>query len=62
MDARDNWQMFLRNKLGLTSVKKGCEVGECGAYTVLIDGKASKQLCLSGSVGLKAEKFSQWKD
>jgi carbon-monoxide dehydrogenase small subunit len=29
---------MLRNDFGLTSVKKGCEVGECGACTILLDG------------------------
>ena len=31
---------FLRDVLGLTSVKDGCSEGACGTCTVLIDGKA----------------------
>jgi len=30
---------FLRNRLKVTSVKKGCDGGECGACTVLLNGK-----------------------
>lgn len=40
VDVRENLADFLRNEFGLTSVKKGCEVGECGACTVLIDGES----------------------
>ncbi|MEG0565879.1 MAG: 2Fe-2S iron-sulfur cluster-binding protein, partial [Hungatella sp.] len=40
VDDRESLLETLRDRLGLTSVKKGCEVGECGACTVLIDGEA----------------------
>ena len=39
VDVRESLLDMLRNRLGLTSVKKGCEVGECGACTVIIDGE-----------------------
>lgn len=30
---------FLRNELDLTGTKRGCETGDCGSCTVLLDGK-----------------------
>ena len=40
VDVRASLTDMLRNDYHLTSVKKGCEVGECGACNVLIDGEA----------------------
>lgn len=37
---------FLREKIGLTGTHMGCVIGECGACSVLLDGKLVKSCLL----------------
>ena len=47
---------FLRDELGLTGTHVGCDTSQCGACTVLIDGKAVKSCSLFAVQGVTVEK------
>ena len=47
---------ILRNRLGLTGSKTGCGSGECGACTVLLDGKPVKG-CLTWAASIQGSRI-----
>ena len=50
IDARTTLLNLLREELNFTGTKKGCEMGQCGACTIHINGKRTKscmQLAIS---------------
>ena len=48
-DTRSTLLDVLREHLGLTGAKKGCDHGQCGACTVLLDGRRANA-CLALAV------------
>jgi aerobic-type carbon monoxide dehydrogenase small subunit (CoxS/CutS family) len=54
-DPRTTLLSALRDHLGLTGAKYGCGEGQCGACTVLIDGRATRSCItpLSAAAGRK---------
>jgi xanthine dehydrogenase YagT iron-sulfur-binding subunit len=51
LDTRITLLDLLRERLGLTGAKKGCDHGQCGACTVLLDGRRANA-CLVLAVTL----------
>jgi 4-hydroxybenzoyl-CoA reductase subunit gamma len=47
---------YLREHLGLTGTKIGCDGGECGACTVLVDGVA-RHSCLTLAVAMQGRRI-----
>src|SRR4051794_13048056 len=45
-DTRTSLLDLLRERLGLTGTKKGCDHGQCGACTILLDGRRANACLL----------------
>jgi len=55
VESRQLLSFFLREVIGLTGTHVGCVIGECGACTVLLDGKLVKSCLLFAAQADKRE-------
>src|SRR4051794_13160031 len=56
VEAGEPLLSVLRNRLGLTGTKYGCGEGQCGACTVLIDGRSVRS-CLMPAEATTGQKI-----
>src|SRR5690349_20304872 len=56
-DTRTTLLDALREHLGLTGAKKGCDHGQCGACTVLVDGRRANA-CLLLAVAVEGSEIT----
>jgi xanthine dehydrogenase YagT iron-sulfur-binding subunit len=57
IDPRVSLLDALRERLGLTGTKKGCDAGQCGACTVLVDGRRVIS-CLTLAITVQGAKIT----
>ena len=57
LDHRTSLLDALRDHLGLTGTKKGCDHGQCGACTVLLDGRRANS-CLLLAVAVQGREIT----
>lgn len=57
VNPRDLLVDIIRNKVGLTGAKKGCGQGDCGACTVLIDGRPALS-CITLAIACQGKKIT----
>ena len=59
LDPRISLLDALREHMGLTGTKKGCDHGQCGACTVLINGRRINSCLAPSNVALKSAQPAQ---